>query len=147
MADRPGELRGPQPLGEQLGAPGPDQGYAIRLAKRFSDRLVLTDGEHAADALAGGAAVAMKRSSLFGRAPVVHDVTAALTVWGFLSEAPAELVRIRREWFEEVHLPVHYVELRRIVDAVPASVLRLPHDEIARRHALDWRSCLELEDA
>lgn len=146
MADRPAELHGPQPRGEQLGDPGPDQGYALTLADRFAGRLSLSAGEHEADALAGAAAVAMKRSSLFGRAPVVHDLTVGLTVWGFLSaEAPAELVELRTEWFDEVHLGIHYRQLRRIVDAVPANVLRLPHGAIAERHAQDWRSCLELD--
>ena len=31
-ADRPGDLVGAQPKGTKLGNPGPDQGYAIKLA-------------------------------------------------------------------------------------------------------------------
>ena len=146
LADRPGELDGSQPLSDQLGVPGPDQGYALTLVARFAGRLTLRDGEHEADALAGGAAIAMKRSGLFGRAPVIHDVTAGLTVWGFLDpDPPTALVALRREWFDEVHLSIHYSERRRIVDAVPAAVLRLPHTAIAERHQLDWRACLDLD--
>lgn len=146
LADRPGELQGPQPVGDQFGSPGPDQGYALTLATRFSGRLHLHDGEHEADALAGAGAVAMKRSALFGRAPVIHDLTVGLTVWGFLDDqAPAELVELRREWFEEVHLSIHYVELRRIADAVPDGVLRLPHAALIERHRRDWRACLDLD--
>jgi hypothetical protein len=132
-------------VGEQLGTPGPDQGYALTLAARFAHRLHLTDGEHANDALAGAAAVAMKRSGLFGRAPVVHDLTVALTVWGFLDPvADPALVTARRELFDEVHLYVHYTELRRIVDAVPESVLRQPHGITEAQHRSDWRSCVDL---
>lgn len=145
VADRPGELGGPQPAGEQLGTPGPDQGYALTLAERFRGRLALSEGEHEADALAAAAAIAMKRSGLFGRAPIIHDLRVGLTIWGLLdAAAPAELVELRREWFEEVHLPMHYRELQRIVDAAPDPVLRLPHDAIYERHHTDWRACLEL---
>lgn len=144
MADRPAELGGPQPRGDQLGTPGPDQGYALTLAERYRSRVAVTEGEHVDDALTGAAAVAMKRSGLFGRAPVIHDMTVGLTVWGFLDPgAPDDLVRLRRELFDEVHLPVHYPQLRRIADAVPAEVLRLPHTRIAERHRADWRSCVD----
>lgn len=145
LADRPGELDGPQPAGEQLGTPGPDQGYALTLAERFRGRLALSQGEHDEDALAAASAIAMKRSGLFGRAPVIHDLRVGLTIWGLLDAgADPELVELRREWFEEVHLPMHYSELQRIVDAAPEPVLRLPHDTIYDRHHADWRACLEL---
>lgn len=146
FADRPAEIRGRQPVGERLGVPGPDAGYALLLASRFSGRLTLLDGEHEADALAGATAVATKRSGLFGRAPIVHDLTVGLTVWGFLDTSPpAPLVTIRRDLFEEVHLTtVHYPRLRAIADAVPESVLVRPHDAIAQRYEVNWRSCLDL---
>jgi hypothetical protein len=143
--DRPGELVGRQPEGERLGTPGPDQGYALVIVEQFRDRLQLADGEHASDALAAAAAIAMKRSGLMGRAPVVHDVTSALTVWGLLDgSAPAELVDLRRQMFEEVHLPHQYDALREVVDAVPTHVLSQPHGVIAAQYARDWRSCLDL---
>lgn len=147
FADRPAELDGRQPYGDRLGVPGPDQGYALTLAKRFEGRLHLREHENEADALAGASSIGMKRSGLFGRAPIIHDLTVGLTIWGFLDPAaPAELVEIRREWFEEIHLSVHYPERRRIADAAPASVLQRPHDAIARMYAADWRSCLDLGD-
>lgn len=145
VADRPGELGGRQPVGEQLGTPGPDQGYALTLAERFVGKLTLTEGEHEADALAGAAGVAMKRSALFGRAPVIHDMTVALTIWGYLDSTPAsELADVRRVWFEEVHLPMHYTARQRIADAAPDEVLRLTHQKIAERHAAEWQACLDL---
>jgi hypothetical protein len=145
VPDRPGEIDGRQPEGERLGTPGPDQGYALKLAASFEGRLRLQDGESEFDALAGASAIAMKRSGLFGRAPVVHDLTVGLTIWGYLDvTAPKELVDIRRPWFEEVHLVHHYGELRRIADAAPEDVLRLPHGAVRERYEQDWRSCLDL---
>lgn len=145
FADRPGELTGRQPFGEQLGVPGPDQGYALLLAARYKGRLSLTEGEDEADAIAGAVAVATKRAALFGRAPILHDVTVGLAVWGFLDPSPpAPLVALRREWFEEVSHPHHYPSLRRIADAVPEDVLRRPHDAIVQRHQVNWRSCLDV---
>lgn len=147
VADRPAEIHGRQPEGEGLGHPGPDQGYALTLAHRFQDRLLLAEGEQLADAIAGVSAVAMRRNALFGRAPVMHDLTVAATVWGFLDPNPdPELVDIRRRAFEEVHLAHHYPELRRIVDAVREDVLLLPHSQVADRYASDWRSCLDLSE-
>jgi hypothetical protein len=140
LADRPGELTGLQPHGPRLGYPGPDQGFVLKLAKSFTDRLVLVERERLADTLAGGSSVALKRAALFGRAPVVHDLTAAFTIWGFLGEAEAELLRLRRPLFEEVANPHHYMELRRIADLVPQAVLRMTLAEIAKVADTDWRA-------
>lgn len=125
-AARPAELAGRQPAGRRLGYQGPDQGYALTIAERFRDRLVLGAGEHADDALAGAVAIATRRASLFGRGPVVHDVELALTIWGFLdASAPAELVAARRRWFEGAASSHHYFERRDLADAVPEATLRL----------------------
>ncbi|MFM7509543.1 MAG: hypothetical protein ACKO5A_08345 [Actinomycetota bacterium] len=146
LADRPGELPGLQPEGERLGTPGPDQGYALRLARRFEGALTLLDGEHEEDALAGATAIATKRSGLLGRAPIIHDVRVGLVIWGFLDdEVSADLAAIRPSWFDEVHLPHNYSDLRRIADAAPEDVLVVPHDEIHQRHRADWRTCLDLD--
>jgi len=147
VPDRPAELPIGQPDGPRLGSPGPDQGYVLTLVKRFEGQLTLTDGEHERDALFGASLVALKRASIFGRAPVIHDVRIALTIWGFLGDAPAELVELRKPLFEEVAHPHHYVEQRRIVDLVPDEVLRLSPEEVAERHRRDWRSLLDLTAA
>jgi len=147
LADRPGELDDHQPLGPRLGYPGPDQGFALKLAEQFRDKLVLTPGEHAADAISGCTAVALKRASLFGRAPMVHDLTAAFTIWGFLAEASPELVRLRRPLFEEVANIHHYMQRRKIADLVPQAVLRLSHQEIQRVAGQDWRSFFKRKSA
>lgn len=143
-ADRPGEVVGRQPLGPRLGSPGPDQGYAYVLAHRFEGRLYLTSGEHESDAIVGCTGVALKRASIFGRAPVLHDLTVAFTVWGFLREAPDEMVTVRKPVFAEVANPNHYPEQRRLVDMVPESVLRQSPQQVAEAHLRDWRTQLDL---
>src|SRR5438094_670296 len=79
IANRPGDFaqQGGQPAGAQLGRPGPDLGYMLKLAHRFDGKLVLTNGEHREDVDAGCVALAMRRSALFGRAPVIFDLELA----------------------------------------------------------------------
>jgi hypothetical protein len=144
VADRPGELPGRQPQGPRLGSPGPDQGYAYVLAHRFDGRLYLTEGEHEADAKAGCIGVALKRAAVYGRAPVLHDLTVAFTIWGFLREAPDDLVAVRKPLFAEVANPHHYPEQRRVVDLVPDESLRQTPQQVAEAHLQDWRSLLSL---
>ena len=140
-ADRPGELGAAQPEGRTLGHPGPDQGYALKLARRFSDRLVL-DGVHAEDAVAGCLGIGLHRASLFGRAPMIHDLDIAFRVWGFLGDAPAELVALRAPLFEAASH--HYWDQRAIVDRVPESTLRLSHQTVAARFPADWRDLISV---
>jgi hypothetical protein len=142
---RPGDLTSSQPRGERLGSQGPDQGYVYLLARRFEDRLQLGAGEHADDVIAGCVGVALKRASLFGRAPVLPDLTVAFTIWGYLREAPDDLVDHRRPLFEEVANPHHYAEQRGLVDMVPESTLRLTPQQVAEAHQKDWRSLLDLD--
>ena len=89
------------PRAARLGQPGPDQGFAFNAGRAVPRRLRLAAGEHADDAIPGCVGVALRRASLFGRAPVVHDLTVAFTVWGFLDDAaPAELAARRKKAFE-----------------------------------------------
>lgn len=141
---RPGDSATGFDLGEGFGTPGPDQGYVLVLARRFAGQLQLASDENEDDALAGAVAVALKRASLIGRAPVLPDLTVALTVWGYLGDASPDLIAYRQPLFAEVSNPHHYPELRRIVDLVPDDVLRLTPDEVADRHRSDWRSLLAL---
>ena len=142
-AERPGELDGPQPSGPALGTAGPDQGYAFRLVHLFEDRLHL-GGVQKADAIAGCVALAMKRSALLGRAPVVHDLTAAFTIYGFLdADPPAELVAKRAKLFAEVQNVHHYFERRQVVDEVSEDWLRKPHDTIVAQYRAGWRALFE----
>ncbi len=141
-ADRPADLGPGQPVGPSLGIPGPDQGYALKLARHFDDRLVLSEGEHAADAVIGCLGVALRRASIFGRAPVIHDLEIAFTLWGFLGDAPSELVELRRPRFQAVEH--HYDEQRSIAAQVPEATLRLAPTEVKARWPGEWRELLGL---
>ena len=144
--DRPGELEGGQPRGARLGNQGPDQGYALLLAERLRDRLRLAPGEHAGDVIQGCVSIALRRASLFGRAPMVHDLTIAFTIWGFLDDAaPAALVALRNKAFEGLgHAAHHYDELRGLVDGVPEVTLRMTPDEVKAAYPSRWRELLGL---
>ncbi len=145
--DRPADFAGSrrQPSGARLGSQGPDQGYALKLAGLIESDLKLTDGEHARDALAGIVAVGLKRASLLGRAPVIHDLRIGATLFGYL-DAVAEpaLVRMRKELFEEVGHFHHYAELRHIADMVDPAVLRQTPDQVRARYDTDWQDQLTL---
>jgi len=139
-ADRPGELVGRQPRGPRLGYQGPDQGYALALAARVRPKLVLSDSERADDALTGCTAVAMRRASMFGRAPVIHDLHIAVTIWGFVDPAPpAELVALRRPLFEGAAEPEHYASVRQIVDMVPDATLAMTPADVQAAYPERWR--------
>ncbi len=141
-AERPADLHGPpQAPGLRRGTTGPDLGYGLKLARRFSDRLQLAEGISHEDATAGCFAVGTKRSALLGRAPVIYDFELAFTLWGFLGGAPADLVEARRPLFNACSH--HYWDQRGIADAVPESTLRLTPKDVAQRLA-DWRSLLVL---
>lgn len=144
-ADRPGDVfAAGQPHGELFGSQGPDQGFALRLAKSFDGELTLTAGEHRKDVIAGCVAVALKRASAFGRAPTVHDLRCAFSLFGYLNpDAEHDLVALRKQLFEEVAHPHHYAERRAIVDAVPVEFLRRPHQQVIA-DAANWRSVLQL---
>jgi hypothetical protein len=135
-----------QPRADRLGHQGPDQGYVYRLVHELEGRLHLAEGEHLDDVVAGCVGVALKRASLFGRAPIVHDLTVAFTVWGYLDpNPPADLVEVRRALFAEVRNPYHYEAQRVIADAVPESTLRHHHSALADAPRTDWRDLLDVE--
>ncbi len=139
--DRPAELRGRVAVGgRHRGVPGPDQGYALKLARRFEDRLVLGESEHTEDAVAGCLGVSLRRAALFGRAPVLADLEHAFTLWGFLGGAPSALVEYRRPLFRSA--AHHYWEQRDIAERVREATLRLTPPEIASRLS-EWHSLLD----
>jgi hypothetical protein len=141
-AERPADQRGPvRASGDHLGTTGPDLGYGLKLARRFTDRLQLTEGISAEDAIAGCFGVGTRRSALFGRSPVIYDFELAFTLWGFLGGAPPDLIEARRPLFNACSH--HYWDQRAIADAVPEATLRLTPKEVAQRLP-SWRSLLDL---
>lgn len=144
-ADRPGDVVGFQPQGGGLGYQGPDQGFALRIANRMRDQLHLQPGERADDVLAGAVAIGLRRASLFSRAPVVHDLTMALSMWGFLTASPsAEQVTERMARFAGIGHGHHYAQARALVDMVPESTLRMTPAQVAAA-AGRWRELVGLD--
>src|SRR5215472_3295715 len=109
VADRPAEVRdqGAQPGGPLFGSAGPDQGYALSLFKRL--HLILGSVAEA-DARAAVVGVAMKRAALFGRAPVLKDLSVAAGLLGFLGGTPAYVDGISHD----------YLRQRQVVDGFTA---------------------------
>jgi hypothetical protein len=136
--DRPAELTSPEvPTGQRFGSPGPDQGYGLTLAERFVDRLQLTAGEHTEDAVAGALGIALRRASIFGRAPVVHDLDLAFTLLGCLGDAPSDLVAFR---VPLVQGAAHsYWAQRDVVDKVRTETLRMTPAQV-RAKLPEWRT-------
>lgn len=139
--DRPGIVEGLQPTGARLGPMGPDQGFALTIAGKLAPKVQLSAGERLDDAIRGCVGIALRRASLFSRAPVVHDLNVAFTAWGFFDgNPPADLVARRAELFEGVgKVNHHYAEGRRIADMVPESTLRMTPDQVAAAYPARWR--------
>lgn len=145
VPNRPGDARGAnRPPGRGRGVPGPDQGYALHLARAFEGRLNLAPGESEEDAVAGCLGIALKRAALFGRAPVIHDLELAFILWGFAGDAPADLVEARQPLFRGVSH--HYWDQRAIADLVPEETLWLTPLDVHDRLA-DWRSMISVPRA
>ena len=138
---RPAEIHGFQPEGGRLGYQGPDQGFAIKLANTFKGRIHVGSHESEADAVRGCLCIALRRASMFSRAPVIHDLTIAFTAWGFLDENPLqELLTLRRRLFEGVGNVVHhYDEGRILADSFPKATLRMSPEQVDAAFPAQWR--------
>lgn len=140
VPDRPADYRpGVPPQGRGFGVAGPDQGYALLLARRLEGRLSLVQGELLEDALGACAAIAMRRAAVFGRAPVLADLEMAFTLAGYLGDPPAELVAWRA-----VHLKGLSHDRwgeRELAAAVPEPTLRLTPAAVGGRIG-EWRELL-----
>lgn len=143
---RPGEIVGPhQPQGNGAGWQGPDQGYVLVLAERFRNQIQLPPNApfSTGQVLAGCCAVALKRASIFGRAPVSDDLEAGLAIWGFLGfgEHSQKQQELRAELFSELedsnmalNSTAHNKSaLAKIVDMVPLEELRLPIQQLRQK--------------
>jgi hypothetical protein len=124
------------PTGPRFGATGPDLGYGLKLARRLASQLVLDPGEHSSDVVAGGFASGCRRAATAGRAPVIYDMQWAFGLWGFLDQAPQDLVAWRQKLYRGA--AEHYWDQREIVDAIKTEALRLSPAE-ARQAATSGR--------
>lgn len=129
------------PRGARFGATGPDLGFGLKLAKRFEDRLELAPGESAHDAVAGCFACGSRRSADFGRAPVIHDMEWAYTLWGYLGGAPEDLVAARVKLFRGASH--EYWDQRQVVDAVNEATLRMTPAQV-RSQLSSWQSLVSV---
>jgi hypothetical protein len=144
-AIRPGDIDpavGSGRKGVLFGTPGPDSGYALTLAERFHDQISVKPPETVHDAEELAAQVAMRRGGIFGRAPVLADVELGFTLFGWLGDAPADLVEWRR--LAVVRVGHDYARRVGLVEAIPEWVMRQRSDQIRERIA-DWRHLLGLE--
>lgn len=122
VADRPGDLHGGQPRGDLLGSPGPNVGYALRLAHRIADRFALAPHEHLDDAVSVVGEVAMKRAASYGRAPVIADVESAALLLGYQGGCAPDFAEWRAAMVDGAH---HDYRVRRVLcDAIDLDVLR-----------------------
>ncbi len=139
---RKGEIAGRQPSGQRLGYQGPDQGFVLKIAAALRGEVRVQPSESVDDAIRGSINIALKRASLYGRAPVVHDLRLALTIWGWLDATPpADLVAARRKLFEGVsHVTAHYSEGRHIADLVPEATLRMTPEAAKNAMPSSWRA-------
>ena len=133
----------------KLGYQGPDQGYALKLAQRFASAVTVAPGEWVDDALAGCSAVALRRASLFGRAPVVQDLRLALELFGFMSESDATQIDTDlTDWRRDVFAGAaghHGYEVRgRLVAMIPEATLRGTPLAVAEARDEDWRRAVGL---
>ena len=136
--DRPAEIVRPGvPTGRRFGSPGPDQGYGMSLAERFADKVTLAPEEHLEDVMAACLPVALKRASVYGRAPVIFDLELAFTLLGFLGDAPADLLEFRVPLVQgAAH---NYWSQRAAVDRVDEATLRMTPAQV-RAKLPEWKS-------
>jgi hypothetical protein len=140
LANRPGDLADLEaPTGPGIGYAGSDLGYGLKLAHRFESQLQLEVGESVHDAIAGCFACGCRRAATFQRAPVIHDMEWAFTLWGFLGDPPAELVAARVRLFRGASHD-YWIE-GGIVDAVAEGTLRLTPAQV-RDQLASWPSLL-----
>lgn len=134
---RPGDVVSQSASRSLRGTPGPNEGFAYALAERAASNLQLGAHEHAEDAIALVAEVAMKRAASFRRAPVVGDVELAIELFGYDGRADSQFTELR---CQRVAGAAHdYPRRRALVDSVPLHLLRLSRKEIGDRYGR-WRA-------
>jgi len=138
VPDRPGEFTGSGvPWGGAFGMPGPDAGYALKLAAGRD--LILAENEHRADANVAVAAVAAARASLSRRGPTKVDLDAAIVILGYDIESDFGPVRAAAI-AGSTH---HPHRIRRLVAGIPVDVIEDSADDL-RERAASGESLIEI---
>lgn len=132
ITDRPAELSAMTgsavEQGKFLGTPGPDSGYALKLARIAIEKIGAGHTEHTGDMVVVISAVAIKRAALYSRAPVIHDVNFAMRLFGYVGEIPSDLKSVRHSLIAGA---AHdYFKVRHITETIPVSVLELDLAEV-----------------
>lgn len=128
--DRPGDLAGTGvPWGGAFGTPGPDAGYAIKLAA--GRELILADHERRADANVAVAAVAAARASIAARGPTKVDIDAAIVILGYDTESEFGAARAA-----VIAGAAHHPQrIRRLVAGIPMDVIEDDAEDLRKRAA------------
>lgn len=105
-----------------LGNPGPNIGYALKIVNNEFDTLYLVEHENEHDVVALLAEIAMRRASVFGRAPVKADVVLAAHILSY----DVEPTQGEEKWRPQlIHNCSHDEHRRRqIVNSVPQMIIK-----------------------
>jgi hypothetical protein len=134
---RPAAGRRP-PRAPGFGLPCPDAGYALLLAHRTVDRVVLEPVERRDDAVSAIGTIAIRRAAVLGRAPCIRDVAVALRLLAYDGDEPSEFTGWRaRQLAGIAHDPG--LQQRLADAAMPAIESRDPIDADV---VLTWREAL-----
>ncbi len=139
-ADRPGDLTKPEevPWGGPFGTPGPDTGYALKLAARADLDLEL--GEDRGKVERTMVHLMAARASGFGRAPTTEDLQFAMLLLGLAGseQVPAattvELTKDRRYWAPRVATSSAFA--RQLVALIPPAMFNAPLEDVRHQLAL-----------
>ena len=139
-ADRPGDLKSPDqvPWGGPFGTPGPDTGYALKLASGAD--MKLEPGEDRGNVERAMVHLMAARASHFGRAPTNEDLKVAMLLLGLASpdQVPEatmrQLSRDRKYWAPRVVRSS--AAARQMVARVPPGLLGVSLEDVRHRLAL-----------
>lgn len=139
-ASRPGDLHAPGdvPWGAGFGTPGPDTGYALKLAAQADFEVDPGEDRHNVESVL--VLIMGARASLFGKAPSSDDLSFALLLIGLGSEDPvpeagmAALAANRKYWAPRV--PHGSAAARRLVSMLSPGLLTLSVSDLRHQLAL-----------
>lgn len=108
-----------------LGHAGPNNGFALSLIKLESPKLNLVEHEHRHDVEVLLSEIAMRRSSNYGRAPMIGDIRFAMHLLGY----DAEPTQGEEKWRPRLVSGCGHDEHRRriIVNSIPQEIIDDSH--------------------